>query len=211
MKPYKNSSGQGNSSSQKDLSSHIPGTENNLPGEEQFVIKEAVFPSSPMSATVVIFVIAGVLLLLFTKFDHTQSLISYYDEKEDFSQVLPQSVTGTITAASASLSTARNHTKTLHYLYKQLISSPQNDTLHYYIGVCYVEAQDPVNAIRSFKKVIRNRQSGLKQKAEYKLGLAYLHAEDIEQAKSVFEKIAKQSHHTYREKAARILKEKQLF
>jgi tetratricopeptide (TPR) repeat protein len=208
MAPYENASGQENSSPER-RSPHyfFPGSQD---GEYAALIK-AIFPSSPMSAAVVVCIVAAILLLLFTKFDHTQNLIAHYDEREDFTQVLPATLTRSMAAASASIITAPDYTQSLHYLYQQLVSNPQSDTLHYYIGVCYFEAQDAKNAVRSFKKVIRNPQSRLKQKAEYKLGLAYLQADDRLQAKAAFEKIARQPHHPYREKSALILKEKQLF
>jgi tetratricopeptide (TPR) repeat protein len=170
-----------------------------------------VKPATTLSATVILFILAGVALLVFTRFEHSQSLLYYYDEKEDFSQVIPMSLTEQIAAASTSLASKSDPAQYLQPLYKQLILKPTNDTLHYYLGVCYYQMDDPVNAIRNFRAVIRQPQSVWEQKAQFRLGLSLLKAEKSAEAKVLFEKMSRQPHHPYREKAASILHEKEFF
>ena len=170
-----------------------------------------VKPSTTLSATVILFVLAGIALLVFTRFEHSQSLLYYYDEKEDFSQVIPMSMTEQIAAASTALASRPDPANYLQPLYKQLIHKPNNDTLHYYLGVCYYQMDDPQNAIRSFRTVMRSRESIWGQKTEFRLGLSLLKAQKNEEARGIFEKISRQPHHPYREKAASILNEKEFY
>jgi tetratricopeptide (TPR) repeat protein len=174
-------------------------------------LSSTVKPSTTLSATIILFILAGVALMVFTKFEHSQSLLYYYDEKEDFSQVIPMSMTEQVAAASTSLASRPDPSKYLQPLYKQLIQKPTNDTLHYYLGVCYYQMDDPINAIRSFRTVMRQRESVWEQKAEFRLGLSLLKAEKKEEAKTVFETMSRLPRHAYREKAASILNEKDLF
>jgi tetratricopeptide (TPR) repeat protein len=189
-------------------SSQKPANPENL---VNYDLSSTVKPATTLSATVILFILAGIALVVFTRFEHSQSLLYYYDEKEDFSQVIPMSMTEQITAASTALASGPDPDKYLQPLYKQLIHKPNNDTLHYYLGVAYYQMDDPVNAIRSFRTVMRQPQSVWEQKAEFRLGLSLLKAEKTAEAKAVFEKISRQPHHSYREKAATILNEKDFF
>lgn len=170
-----------------------------------------VNPATTLSATVILFILAAIALLVFTRFEASQSLVYYYDEKEDFSQVLPQSMTDKIVEATTTLTSNADPAKYLQPLYKQLIQKPGDDTIHYYLGVCYFQMDDATNAIRHFRNVLRQPQSKWQQKAQFRLGLALLKAKQPTEAKPLFEKIVRQPHHPYREKAANILKEKELF
>lgn len=164
-------------------------------------------PATTMSATVILFIIAGVALLLFTKFEYSQNVFFHYSEREDFSLVIPASVNQRIAQATTTLASKPDHSQYLQPLYKLLKDDPNNEKLHYYIGVCYFEMEDHTNAIRSFRKVLRQPKSIWKPKAEYRLGLALWQGENLEEARILFEKIARQPRHPYREKAANILKE----
>jgi hypothetical protein len=53
-------------------------------------------------------------------------------------------MTEQMAAASTMLTSKPNPAKYLQPLYKQLIQKPNNDTLHYYLGVCYYQMDDPV-------------------------------------------------------------------
>ncbi|MDO1448513.1 tetratricopeptide repeat protein [Rhodocytophaga aerolata] len=188
-------------------SSSIPSAE----GVQDYDLSSTVKPATTLSATVILFILAGIALLVFTRFEHSQSLLYYYDEKEDFSQVLPISLTEQLAAASTTFTSKSDPAHYLQPLYKQLIHKPTNDTLHYYLGVCYYQMDDPVNAIRNFRTVMRQPQSVWEQKAQFRLGLSLLKAEKSAEAKVLFEKISRQPHHPYREKAASILQEKEFF
>lgn len=168
-----------------------------------YVLKQ----STSMSATVALFIIAGIALLLFTRFDYGQGAVQHYSENEDFSLVLSQTASEKIAAASTSLALKPDYSQYIKPLYKLLTANPQKDSLHYYLGVSYFEMADPVNAVRSFRKVLRQPGSTLKHKAEYRLGLSLWQGENIQEARAVFEKISRQPRHPYREKAASILKE----
>jgi tetratricopeptide (TPR) repeat protein len=180
-------------------------------GPVNYDLAATVKPATTLSATVILFILAAIALLIFTRFEHSRSLLYYYDEKEDFSQVIPMSLTEQLAAASTSLASGPDPEQYLQPLYKELIRKPTNDTLHYYLGVCYYQMDDPANAIRNFRTVIRQSQSVWEQKAQFRLGLALLKAEKPAEAKELFEKISRQPHHPYREKAASILNEKELF
>lgn len=191
-----------------------PGSHADIASSEGVVnydLSSTVKPATTLSATVILFILAGIALLVFTRFEHSQSLLYYYDEKEDFSQVVPLSVNEQIAAASTSLASKAEPDKYLQPLYKQLIQKPTNDTLHYYLGVCYYQMDDPINAIRNFRAVLRQPQSVWDQKAQFRLGLSLLKAEKSAEARVLFEKISRQPHHVYREKAASILNEKEFF
>jgi tetratricopeptide (TPR) repeat protein len=193
---------------------HKPGEPSSASTPEAHINYElsvTVKPSTTLSATIMLFILAGITLLVFTRFEHSQSLLYYYDEKEDFSQVIPTSMTEQIAAASTILTSKSNPAKYLQPLYKQLIQKPNNDTLHYYLGVCYYQMDDPVNAIRSFRTVMRQPESVWEQKAQFRLGLSLLKADQKDDAKVIFEKIIRQPHHPYREKAASILNEKEFY
>lgn len=164
-------------------------------------------PGTTMSATIMLFIVAGVLLLLFTRFDHSKSAIQYHSEKEDFSRILPPSLMQEVASASTSYASEPDYGQYLPKLYQLLITHPQSDSLHYYIGICYLQQEKSVNAIRSFRKVLRERDSKLYPKAEYHLGLAYWQVENMDEAQRIFAAISRKSNHPHREKAASILKE----
>jgi TolA-binding protein len=182
------------------------------PTQEELNLSELNFPATvnpatTMSATVILFIIAGVALLLFTKFEYSQNVFYHYSEREDFSLVIPSSVNQRIAEATTTLASKPDHSQYLQPLYKLLKDDPTNEKLHYYIGVCYFEMEDHTNAVRNFRKVLRYPNSVWKQKAEYRLGLALWQAEKITEARTIFAKIARQPRHPYREQAASILKE----
>jgi TolA-binding protein len=174
-------------------------------------VSATVNPATTLSATVILFILAAIALLIFTRFEDSQSLVYYYDEKEDFSKVIPLSMRERIVEATTTLTSNSDPGKYLQPLYKQLIAKPNDDTLHYYLGVCYFQMDDAANAIRHFRNVLRNPESRWQEKAQFRLGLALLKAQKPAEAKPVFEKIVRQPHHPYREKAANVLNEKELF
>jgi tetratricopeptide (TPR) repeat protein len=180
-------------------------------GSAEYDLSSTVKPATTLSATVIMFIMAGIALMVFTRFEHSQSLLYYYDEKEDFSQVIPMSMTEQIAAASTALASKPEPGRYLQPLYKQLIHKPHNDTLHYYLGVAYYQMDDPTNAIRSFRTVLRQPRSVWEQKAQFRLGLSLLKAKNTAEARALFEKISRQPHHPYREKAASVLNEKEFF
>ncbi|QHT71435.1 tetratricopeptide repeat protein [Rhodocytophaga rosea] len=183
-----------------DSSGLEPGiTEGPLP----FILQQ----SKSMSAMVCLFIIAGIALLMFTKFDYTKGLVQHYSEYEDFSAVLPESAAEKFAQAGTALAYRTDHKEYLQPLYALIKDNPEKDSLHYYLGVAYFQLEDPVNAARSFRKVLRQPASKLIFKSEYWLGLSFWQGENIQEAKSIFEKISRQPRHPYREKAASILKE----
>ncbi len=66
-------------------------------------ISATVNPATTLSATVILFILAAIALLVFTRFEDSQSLVYYYDEKEDFSKVIPLTVTEKIVEATTTL------------------------------------------------------------------------------------------------------------
>jgi tetratricopeptide (TPR) repeat protein len=164
--------------------------------------------SKSMSAMVCLFITAGIALLMFTRFDYTQGLIQHYSDYEDFSAVLPESTAEKFAQATTTLAFHSDEKEYLQPLYSLIKDNPEKDSLHYYLGVAYFQLEDPVNAVRSFRKVLRQPESTLKYKAEYRLGLSLWQGENIEEARAIFEKISRQPRHPYREKAASILKER---
>lgn len=164
--------------------------------------------STSMSATIALFIIAGIALLLFTRFDYGQATSRYYSDNEDFSLILPQSAMQKFAEAGTALALKPDYSQYLKPLYKLLKDNPQKDSLHYYLGVAYFEMDDAVNAVRSFRKVLRQPGTPLKDKAEYRLGLSLWQGENIQEARSIFQKISRQPRHSYREAAASILKER---
>src|SRR5687768_9738785 len=83
-----------------------------------YELSSTVKPATTLSATVILFILAGIALLVFTRFEHSQSLLYYYDEKENFSQVIPMSLNEQIAAASTALSSKSDPSKYLQPLYK---------------------------------------------------------------------------------------------
>jgi tetratricopeptide (TPR) repeat protein len=164
--------------------------------------------SKPMSAMICFFIIAGIALLMFTKFDYSHGLVHHYSEYEDFSAVLPESAAEKFAQASTALAFELDQKEYLQPLYTLIKDNPEKDSLHYYLGVAYFQLEDPINAVRSFRKVLRQPDSKLTYKAEYRLGLSLWQGKNMPEAKTIFEKISRQPRHPYREKAASILREK---
>lgn len=163
--------------------------------------------SKSMSAMVCLFIIAGIALLLFTRFDYSSGLVQHYSEYEDFSAVLPESAAEKFAQAGTAIVFKPDQKEYLQPLYALIKDNPEKDSLHYYLGVAYFQMEDPVNAVRSFRKVLRQPDSKLSFKAEYRLGLSLWQGENIAEAKAIFDKISRQPRHPYREKAASILQE----
>jgi len=89
-----------------------------------------------------------------------------------------------------------------------LKQAPTNDTLLYFISVCYFELNNFPQAESYFKRVVSDSNPVWKEKAEYWLALALLAEDKKDESRILLLKIESDKTHIFSKKASELLREK---
>lgn len=95
--------------------------------------------------------------------------------------------------------------------YNEVISLGGNqlttDKEKFFIGLSYLEVNQPANAIKLFS-ALNNDQSSFKEDAEFYLALSFLKQENYDQSLQLFQKIFNADSHSYQERVSKSLLKK---
>jgi FimV-like protein len=97
-----------------------------------------------------------------------------------------------------------NFDQSLKKLGQLLASTPLNDTLNYYAGVCCYEMNDLPKAIEYFQKLI-SKESPYYFQAKYDLSLAFIKSKDLENARKALKEVSAGEAGPLKEKAGQLL------
>ncbi len=152
---------------------------------------------------ILVSIVAGVLLLMLTRFEHPEQAVAFYDERE---YGLIQLATFQVSANAGGIRQRETtHQKYIPLIRHKLLADPGNEELRYYLGVCYFRTNQLKEATRVFSVLSRQGTRRFSEKAGFRLGLSLWKAGHYVQAKAVFEKLSCDVEHPYREKSQEIL------
>lgn len=102
--------------------------------------------------------------------------------------------------------TAQEYEKTLEKVNALTTSPAYRNSAYLLAGACYLEQNNPGEAIRMFQQVEPGALS-LYQKAQFNIALAYIRKKEAQAAKTQLQRIADDPDHRYRGRAREMLKE----
>jgi TolA-binding protein len=134
------------------------------------------------------------------KFDN---LYSNYYEKELGLPVTLSDENNKLFNESMNLFRDEDYTLSLQGFRDLLLEQPNNDTLHYFIGVCLLEKG---NLLEAKNELTYNFQNiFFKEKATYRLALLYLKLEQVKESKILLQEISENENHRYYQQAKALL------
>lgn len=142
---------------------------------------------------------------LLNKENRYDDLYSSYYQKELGLPVTLSNENDKVFNESMNLFRDEDYTTSLKGFQKLLLEQPNNDTLHYFIGVCLLENGKVSESVHEFNYNYQN--SFFKEKVDYRLSLAYLKLKKLKESKSLLLVISKNPHHQYYNQSEELLKE----
>jgi tetratricopeptide (TPR) repeat protein len=140
----------------------------------------AMKPAGSASLLVLVFTLAGVLLLVFTRLDYSFDAYQQYLTEENLSPIMPP-----LASAGAMLSDNQRYTLTLEHIQSMKRAEPQRGDLHYYAGICYLRTNRPGEAMQAFERAAELGPPEIHSKADFFLGIALAKAGQPRQAQAV--------------------------
>lgn len=134
------------------------------------------------------------------KFDN---LYSNYYEKELGLPVTLSNENDKVFNEAMNLFRDEDYNSSLQGFRELLLEQPNNDTLHYFIGVCLLEKGNLLEAKNELTYNFQN--SFFKEKATYHLALVYLKLEQLKESKILLQEISKNENHRYYQQAKALL------
>jgi len=99
-----------------------------------------------------------------------------------------------------------DYKKSLQGFQTLLLTQPNNDTLHYFVGVCLLENGNVSESINEFSWDYKG--SIFKEESQYRLVLSYLKNGDLKNSKEILLQITKIKEHPYYSQSKKLLEDK---
>ncbi|MEX1001910.1 MAG: hypothetical protein WDZ35_07335 [Crocinitomicaceae bacterium] len=156
-------------------------------------------------AAAVVLLLAVSTYFLFENTNQGEELYAKYYEKELGFPVTLSTDHDKKFNESMNLFRNEEYERSLSGFQELLRTNSENDTLRYFIGVCFMEMNEPKKALKTFSFDFKN--SLFKEKVEFRKALIYLKIEEYDKVRQLLLDIVNNPDHAYFTVSNKILKE----